>query len=128
MLRSRRSHVVLDVVLALWAAVWITVGLSVASEVRGLTRLSDPAQTIEEAGRSAVVSARQSRDSAGRVAVLLGISVVLIPTLPTHSLLHVSEAPGADFADGRHAALADAELARLGLRRPERLRVPARPR
>lgn len=43
--------------------------------------LREPATKIREAGADAVVSARESRRSADRLAVLLGISVALIPSL-----------------------------------------------
>jgi len=43
--------------------------------------LREPAATIREAGTDAVASGRQSRRSADRLGVLLGISVALIPTL-----------------------------------------------
>ena len=40
--------------------------------------------------------------------------------LPYHRLRDVSADPARDLADGRHGPLAEAELARLGLRRPVR--------
>lgn len=42
--------------------------------------------------------------------------------LPYHRLREVSENPWRDLEEGRHRALADAELARLGLRRASRAR------
>jgi hypothetical protein len=113
LLRSLAGHILLDIVLAAWAAIWICIGVTVASDVRGLARLSDtvgavgsaveqvgatlrslddvpilgarlpkPAATIEEAGRRAIRSARETRGSARSVGTLLGVSIVLIPTLP----------------------------------------------
>ena len=115
---------------------------------------------IEAAGRSAVASGVASRDSTSRLRILLGLSIILIPTvplaavyvplrlswardvqavrrslrragddplfteflarralqhLPYHRLREISPNPWADVASGEHAALASAELERLGL-------------
>jgi len=43
--------------------------------------LAEPAAAIREAGGDALASGRQSRRSADRLGVLLGVSVALIPTL-----------------------------------------------
>ena len=43
------GRMVLDVALIVWSAAWIWVGLTVATEVRGLARLSD---TVGEVGRA----------------------------------------------------------------------------
>jgi hypothetical protein len=124
--------------------------------------LGPTVDAVERAGRDAVVSARESRGTAERVALLLGASIAVIPVapvlllylparlafardrravrraltreggaaldevlalravsaLPYHRLQAVTATPGQDLADGRHRHLADAELARLGLRRP----------
>jgi hypothetical protein len=46
--------------------------------------------------------------------------------LPYHRLRRVSADPQDDLRRGRHAALADAELARFGVRPPRRVRRAAR--
>ena len=150
----------------------VTAGVAV-EETGGLVRnlgsipfvggqVSDVADEVEQAGRSAQVSGRESRDSTEDLSVLLALCIGLIPTLPllglylplrwtwTHEaravrralrgrpaddarlsefrarravanfsydrLLAVSEHPYRDLEEGRFAALADLELARLGIR------------
>jgi hypothetical protein len=44
--------------------------------------ISQPAEAIRRAGRSAVESAKVSEDNAREVGVLLGVSIALIPSLP----------------------------------------------
>lgn len=182
----------LDLALVGWIAAWILLGVALAREARGLTRLSttlilaggaleqtgdllgtvqdlplvgddvgELSERVRRTGRSAIRNARASRESVENVSTLLGISIALIPTipiaavympvrlawrregatvrrglaagderldrylawravqnLPYERLLEVSADPWADLVDGRHRALADAELARLRLRRP----------
>jgi hypothetical protein len=109
-LPGRRAQASLDALLALWAALWIAVGVLVAHEVRGLAELrttvgsvgramtsvadtirslpliggqvSGPARDVRDAGQSAVASARTARSNARSVGTLLGVSIALIPTLP----------------------------------------------
>jgi hypothetical protein len=45
-------------------------------------QVSDVAKQVEEAGKSAQVSGRDSRDSTENLSVLLALSIALIPTLP----------------------------------------------
>jgi hypothetical protein len=189
---------VVDLAIALWILVWLWMGFAVAREVRGIGRVSDtvgrlgaavtrvgetvgglplvggqvrePADAIRTTGQRAVESAREARDSSNSVAILLGISIALIPSspvfllyipqrvaaarerkalmravaggrtpevdellaeravghLPYHRLRRVSDDPRGDLRDGRHAALADAELAWFGVTRPERARAVLR--
>jgi hypothetical protein len=46
------------------------------------SRVSTVADQVEEAGRSAQASGRDSRDSTENLSVLLALSIALIPTLP----------------------------------------------
>jgi hypothetical protein len=123
-------------------------------------RVGAAAAQVREAGRSAVVSGRDSRDSTENLSVLLALSIGLIPTLPLlglyaplrlawtresrtvkhalrtnpndpllreflarralatlsyQELLAVSANPYRDIVEGHFDALADQELARLGL-------------
>jgi hypothetical protein len=189
-LPGRRGQALLDAVLVLWAALWITVGFVVADQVRGLAELSDTVGRVGRAtvtvgetikglpligdrlrgagddiatsGRQAVDSARTARESARSVATLLGLSIALIPSLPVlvlyvpgrvagarerralsravaagrepwldeilarRALVHlpysrlrrISRDPLDDFREGRHAALADAELEWFGVLTP----------
>ena len=129
-------------------------------------QVGDAAAQVREAGRSAVISGRDSRDSTENLSVLLALSIGLIPTLPLlglylplrfawtresravrqalranpsdpllreflarralatlsyQELLAVSANPYRDMVEGRFDALADRELARLGLSRRARL-------
>jgi len=129
-------------------------------------QVGDAAAQVREAGRSAVISGRDSRDSTENLSVLLALSIGLIPTLPLlglylplrfawtresravrqalranpsdpllreflarralatlsyQELLAVSANPFRDMVEGRFDALADRELARLGLSRRARL-------
>ena len=70
----------------------ITAGVAI-EETGGLVRnlgsipfvgnqVSSVADQVEEAGRSAQVSGRDSRDSTENLSVLLALSIALIPTLP----------------------------------------------
>jgi hypothetical protein len=45
-------------------------------------RVGEAGETVSEAGRSAVASARESRESVERTSTLLGMSIALIPTIP----------------------------------------------
>jgi hypothetical protein len=100
----------LDLVLLGWAVLWILVGLAVAREVRGLAEVGDtaatvgqatitvgetirglplvgdslaePGEQIASAGREAVASAGEARESANTLGTLLGVSIALIPSLP----------------------------------------------
>jgi hypothetical protein len=183
-----------DVAVVLWTATWIVVGLSVATQIRGLTQLSttvvvggralkttalgldslqsvpfigsgihDVAGRVDQAGDSAIASGRDSRDRTRSLAVLLGLAVGVVPTvpllavytplrlsrarearairralrtsagdpafeqylarraidrLPYARLKAISDDPWKDIELGSYRALADAELARLGLERP----------
>ncbi len=108
-----RRLLAIDLLLVLWAALWIGLGVEVAREVDGLKELSstvrttggavesagrslqslgslpvvgpqlgEPAQQIQEAGRSAVLSGRSSRESIEALSVLLGLAVAVVPSLP----------------------------------------------
>jgi hypothetical protein len=184
-----RARPVLDVLVVLWVAWWVWAGIAVGRQVARLDALSDtagqvghtvvgvgdalrglpliggqltgPANTVRAAGQDTIRSAQASRTDVHRLAVGLGASIALIPTLPLlalylppriagerdrrallralaggppegadallahralvhlpyRRLLRVSPDPAGDVAAGRHRALADAELARLGLRR-----------
>ena len=110
---AARRLLALDLILALWAALWLALGIQVAREVDGLkelsstirttggavesagqalqsldsvpligSRLGEPAQRIQEAGRSARASGRSSRDSIEQLSVLLGLAVAVVPSLP----------------------------------------------
>jgi hypothetical protein len=126
-------------------------------------RVGEVADRVEVAGRSAQVSGRDSRQSTHDLSVLLGLSILLIPTLPLlglylplrwawtresravrralrrtpgdpklleflayravatstyDKLLAVSEDPYRDLEQGRHGALAQLELTRLGVHEP----------
>jgi len=70
----------------------VTAGVAI-EETGGLVRnlgnlpfvgnqVSSVADQVEEAGRSAQVSGRDSRDSTENLSVLLALSIALIPTLP----------------------------------------------
>lgn len=184
-----RGLLLLDVLLAGWAALWVVVGILVAINVAGLRDLSatvrvtgdalektgatlrslgeapfvpddvgETAAEIEQAGGSAVSSGRSSREHIETLSWLLGIAVAVIPSIPVlgfyvplrlalrresealrgaarrggedpafeeflarralqtlsyHSLSQVSNQPWRDLAEGRHGALARAELERL---------------
>ncbi len=112
LLPSRRALTALDLALGAWTALWVTLGLSVAHEVRGLSELSDtvstigsavdevgrtlggvgslplvgdlirPAERIQQAGRSALESGRSSRDSVRDLSLLLGLAIAVIPSVP----------------------------------------------
>jgi hypothetical protein len=105
-----RAQALLDVALVLWTAAWVWMGITVGHEVRGLGELSGtvdrlgravvavggvvaelplvgdevagPAGEITDAGRNAVASAGEARESARAVGLLLGISIALIPCTP----------------------------------------------
>jgi hypothetical protein len=105
-----RAQLLLDAALVVWTLWWLSVGVLVAHEVRGLAELSDtggqlgraaisigetmdalpaigaqveePANAIRDAGEQAVVAARSARASTRRVGVLLGVSIAAIPSLP----------------------------------------------
>jgi hypothetical protein len=183
----RWAQTLIDAALLGWALLWVAVGFAVAQEVKGLSEISDtvatvgrattavgetiralpvvggsfeePAEDISAAGREAVRSAQDARESAGSVATLLGLSIALIPTLPVlllyvpgriaggrerralaravadgrepwveellarRALVHlpvrrlraVSDDPLADVRQGRHSALATAELEWFGV-------------
>jgi hypothetical protein len=197
----------LDVVLILWTAGWIALGLALGHQVRGLAKLSDTVEaagsTLDRAGhqlntlrglpfvgnriqevgdqltlaaRSAAESGRTSRGNIASLSVLLAVAIAVAPTvpliaiyvplrwsrirevravrrslrqaggdpvfeeflarraaerLPYHVLRTVSVHPWEDLVAGRYRALADAELLRLGIRRPRTRRrsvnsVPSR--
>jgi hypothetical protein len=59
---SARMLVAIDVILILWTAAWVTMGVRVSQEVEGLTRLSD---TVVAVGQ-AVDSSGQARRAGGR--------------------------------------------------------------
>ena len=203
-LRTTRSAlgrliVLADVVVLLWVAGWIAMGVAVSHEVSNLSQMSDTVvgggravrQTgralrsleqipfvgdairsriepvlgqIDAAGRQAIESGRDSTASIEALSTQLGLSVALIPSipilalyvplrvsrarevravrraarrhgsdpafeeylarravqrLPFHKLLEVSANPWRDLEEGRHRALADAELERLGIRRAD---------
>lgn len=120
-LRGTRAQIALDVVLVLWTAWWVWVGISVAHEVGSLAdlgdtagslgravtgvgdaianlpviggQLRDPAQAIARAGRDAVGTAESARGSAQRLGVLLAIAIAAIPTVPL-LVLHVPRRVG----------------------------------
>lgn len=105
-----RSQILLDALLAAWTVWWLGVGLVLAHEVRGLTRVSDtaersgraaiavadtvralpivgdqveaPAGKVRVAGADAITSARAARATARRSGLLIGVSIAAIPSLP----------------------------------------------
>ncbi len=109
-LPGRRAQTALDLLLILWTALWIALGVRVAHEVRGLAELSTtvgsvgramtsvadtlrglpligdqiagPAQDVRDAGQDAVASARTARANARSVGDLIGVSIALIPSVP----------------------------------------------
>ena len=114
-----RIRFVLDVVLVVWVAAWIALGVVVGREVQGLESLSETTVTAgraldsagqalgavanlplvgenvrelairtREAGRSAVASGRESRDSIHDLSILLAVAIALVPSLP-YVLLYV---------------------------------------
>lgn len=116
-LLSLRAMRALNVLLALWSALWIGLGVWTGYEVYALRTLSstlgttgravhttgnalgtighipfvgstlgDLASQVEQAGSSAQASASSSRETIDQLAVLLGIAVGLIPTLPVLAL------------------------------------------
>jgi hypothetical protein len=74
-----------------------------------------PGRVSAERERRAIKRAVAERYDRG-LEELLALRAVV--HLPYQRLREVSRDPGEDLAAGRHAALAEAELARLGLRRP----------
>jgi hypothetical protein len=129
-------------------------------------RVGEAAASVREAGESAQVSGRDSRETTENLSVLLALAIGLIPTLPLLGLYvplrltwmresrairrslasapedrvrdeylarraignlsyldlqAASKDPFRDLDEGRFKALADLELARLGLRRQARL-------
>jgi hypothetical protein len=105
-----RSQILLDALLVAWTLWWLGVGLVLAHEVRGLSRVSDtaersgraamavadtvralpvigdqvdePAAQVHDAGADAVASARAARATARRSGWLIGVSIAAIPSLP----------------------------------------------
>ncbi len=140
-----RAQLAVDAALVLWTAAWLWMGIAVAHEIRGVADLSDtagevgraitgvggtlrdlpviggqmsrPADEIQRAGENTITSAKSARASARHVGVLLGIAIALIPS----RLRRVSADPVSDLHNGRHAALADAELEWFGVRARERV-------
>jgi hypothetical protein len=114
---SARAMRALDVVLVLWAALWIGIAAATAYEVDALRTLGDTvtkagvaAETTGKAiqslsgipfvggrvatlgeqataaGRSARLSGRSSKGTVDRLAILLGVAIGLIPTVPLLAL------------------------------------------
>jgi hypothetical protein len=110
---SARTIHRLDLVLALWAVLWIVFGVLIAHEIGTLRSLSDTvrksgvavrstgnalaevsslplvpgsvgrvASEAREAGRSAIISGRETHRTIDRLAVLLGIATGVLPTVP----------------------------------------------
>jgi hypothetical protein len=96
-----------DAAVALWVVLWIWAGVTVGHEVSRLEALgntgaqlgnaiTDLGRTlngvpliggqiggaVQNAGRDATASAREARDDTRRLAILLGLVVALVPTLP----------------------------------------------
>lgn len=67
--------------------------------------------------RAAREVARQLRSRPGDPALDRYLATQALATLPLSRLLQYSDDPGGDLTDGRARALADAQLAHLGLRR-----------
>ncbi len=112
LLPGGRRVFLLDAFAIAWMVAWITLGLLVVDEVRGLRALSvtaertgravqqvgaaldavdlpfvgdridDAAKSVTAAGESTVASARRTRDSVSSLQMLLGLSVGLIPVSP----------------------------------------------
>jgi hypothetical protein len=114
-----RTRFVLDAILVLWVAGWITLGILVGREVQALESLSETTVTAgqaldsagralgvvadlpivgenvrelagrtREAGRSAVVTGRESRDSIHDLSILLAVTIAVVPSVP-YVLLYV---------------------------------------
>ena len=111
-LPSGRGVLVLDALLAVWAAAWIAVGVAVAGTFDDLVVLPNtfgsvgaaidssgraigslelpvvgnpleaPGREISDAGREVARNGRSGRDEVERSATLLGLAVALVPTLP----------------------------------------------
>ncbi len=109
---SSAGVLVVDLLVALWALLWIVLGVTVAGDVRELTQLSTSlstagqavddsgralgsieipliggaldasAQQIQDAGRSVVEGGRSSRESIERLSLVLGLGVAILPLLP----------------------------------------------
>jgi hypothetical protein len=107
-----RWIVAVDVVVVVWVAAWLFVGLRVNNEVGGLTelsatisraggaveetgralgslnvpvvgeRLDEAATRVTQTGRDTRLSGRTARDSIADLSTLLGVSVALIPFSP----------------------------------------------
>jgi hypothetical protein len=128
-----------DAAVALWVVLWIWAGVTVGHQVSRLAALGDTAGqlgnaitdlgrtldgipliggqvggAVQNAGRDATASAREARDDTRRVALLLGLVVALVPTLP----LLLAYLPGRMAVERDRRALrralsgADAEAAR----------------
>lgn len=112
MRRTRRDRLVflVDLLVVLWVAGWIAVGVRIADEVEGLRdlggsvaqtgrgiertgealgginvpfvggQLDDVAEGIVETGQSTQRSARQGQESAENLSTLLGVAIALIPS------------------------------------------------
>jgi hypothetical protein len=109
--RGRRV-LLLDALVALWAAAWIAIGVVVHDKVEALTALTGgfdtvggaietsgraieglrvpligrplegPGREVAEAGRSVTATGREARDDVETAAVLLGLTAALVPVLP----------------------------------------------
>jgi hypothetical protein len=109
---STAGVLVVDLLVALWALLWIVLGLMVAADVRELTELSTSlstagqavddsgralgaidipliggaldasAQQIQDAGRSVIEGGQSSRETIERLSVLLGLGVAVLPLVP----------------------------------------------
>jgi hypothetical protein len=109
---STAGVLTIDLLVALWALLWIVVGIAVAADVRELTELSTSlstagqavddsgralgaidiplvggaidasAQQIQDAGRSVIEGGRSSRETIERLSLLLGLGVAILPLVP----------------------------------------------
>lgn len=109
---SSAGVLVVDLLVLLWALLWIVVGTSVAADVRELNALStslstagqavndsgqalgaieipliggaldSSAQQIQDAGRSVIEGGRSSGEAIDRLSLVLGLGVAILPLLP----------------------------------------------
>lgn len=99
-MRHTRLQPVFDAAVVLWVALWIWAGVVVGHGVSRLAELGDTAGQLGDAVTS------------------IGRSLGQIPIIGGGLSGAVESDLAADLRAGRHAALADAELDRLEIRRP----------
>ncbi len=103
-----------DVLIALWAALWIALAVAVVQSTRDVAKLggtvsqtgsavsevgglidsiplvpgdvSSASQSVRDAGASAEVNGREGQDAAERLGIYLGIAIAVLPSLPVLGL------------------------------------------